>query len=299
MIDRYITGTVERVSPEAPVPIVRVSEERTAIGGAGNVAANLAALGLGATVAGCVGEDEEAQHLRAALEGAGVSIEGLVACPHRPTTVKTRVMAGHQQIVRFDHEVTSDVSGEAHDVLADRLRALVSRHDVLVIEDYNKGVLASELIVLLLEAANRAGVPVVVDPKRRNFFSFSGATAFKPNAKELEDALGEDILPDDAAWMEAARLRLGCRHLVLTLGSRGIAVQSDDGGFTRIPAVARAIFDVSGAGDTVSAVLAAVLAAGGTAAEAAMLANHAAAVCVSRSGVVPVSREEVLHHLLT
>lgn len=298
MIDRYITGTVDRVSPEAPVPIVHVQDERSAIGGAGNVAANLSALGLRCTVAACLGDDADAEALREALLSAGVSVEGIVESPGRRTTVKTRVVAGHQQIVRFDHEVTDDLAGSAHAALLDRIPALVGEHDVVVIEDYNKGVVTAEVVEAVLGSARAAGVPTVVDPKRRNFFSFVGATAFKPNSKELADAFGEPVRPDDPEWMEGARGRLGCRHLVLTLGSRGIAVQSETGGFTRVPAVARAVFDVSGAGDTVSAVLAAALAAGGTPVEAAILANHAAAVCVSRPGVVPVSRREVLAHLM-
>lgn len=297
MIDRYIVGTVDRVSPEAPVPIVHVQDERSAIGGAGNVAANLSALGLRCTVAGCLGDDPDAAALRDALERAGVRVEGVVDCAGRRTTVKTRVVAGHQQVVRFDHEVTTDLTGTVHSALLARVGELVAEHDVVVIEDYNKGVVTSEVIDVVLSGAAAAGIPSVVDPKRRNFFRFAGATAFKPNVKEVGDAFGEPVRHDDPEWMERARRRLGCEHLVLTLGSGGIVVQSEVEGWTRVPAVARAVFDVSGAGDTVSAVVAATLAAGGTPVEAAMLANHAAAVCVSRPGVVPVSREEVLEHL--
>ncbi len=297
MVDRYVTGTVDRVSPEAPVPIVQVQDERTAVGGAGNVAANLAALGLATTVVGCIGTDGEGEIVRAAMKELGVSLDGILVSPNRRTTLKTRVMAGHQQIVRFDHEVTVDLAGAELERTLSSIETLVPLHDVVVIEDYNKGVLTPRVIDTTLRCAAAGGIPTVVDPKRRNFFSFGGATVFKPNAKELEDALGEEVRPHDADWMEGARERLGCRHLVLTLGHEGIALQSEGGEPRSVPAVARAVFDVSGAGDTVSAVVAAVLAARGSPVEASILANHAAAVCVTRAGVVPVSRDEVLQHL--
>lgn len=294
MIDRYIVGSVERVSPEAPVPVVHVAEERSVIGGAGNVAANLSALGLTCTIVGCVGPDADAAALRDALGKAGVDLDGVVEAGDRRTTVKTRVVAGQQQIVRFDHEDTSEISGSTQHEVLNRVRELCGRHDVVVIGDYNKGVVTGEVISAVLEGAAARGVPVVVDPKRRHFLSFSGATVFKPNARELADAFGEPVQWEDESWMEEVRTRVGCQHLVLTLGSRGIALQSAAGELTHVPAVAREVFDVSGAGDTVSAVIGAALAAGGSPLEAAILANHAAAVCVSRTGVTPVSRTEVL-----
>jgi D-beta-D-heptose 7-phosphate kinase/D-beta-D-heptose 1-phosphate adenosyltransferase len=148
----------------------------------------------------------------------------------------------------------------------------------------------------VLKEAESKGIPSVVDPKRRNFFEFGGVTVFKPNAKELADALGDFIHPDDPAWMEATRARLNCANLVLTLGDRGMALQSEDQGHLRVPAVAQSVYDVSGAGDTVTAVVASIMAAGGSAAEAAVIANHAAAVEVSKTGVATVSPAEILRH---
>lgn len=294
MVDRYIIGAVDRVSPEAPVPVVHVRGERSVVGGAGNVAMNLSALGLRCTVVGITGEDPAGAELRGALEGAGVRTDGLVTTPHRGTTVKTRVVAGHQQIVRFDHESTEDVTGRPHDELVARIDDLVADHDVVVVGDYDKGVVTDAVAEALLRSTADRGIATVIDPKRRRFFAFPGATVFKPNAKELTDAFGEAVRSDDEEWMEEARTRIGCEHLVLTLGPQGIAVKSPECGLVRVPAVAREVFDVSGAGDTVSAVVGAVLAEGGTPVEAAALANHAAAVCISRPGVVPVSRTEVL-----
>jgi len=297
MVDRYVSGSVERVSPEAPVPVVKVESERSAIGGAGNVAANVAALGAFCTAVGCLGDDAAGITLRAGLEKLGVGTEGLVITPTRPTTVKTRVMAQHQQIVRFDYEDDSDVDDTVEAELRAKIVSLAASADVLIMEDYNKGVLVPGVIEAALAASSRHGLPSIVDPKRRNFFGFGGVTVFKPNAKELEDALGDFICPDDADWMEATRVRLGCEVLLLTLGERGVVVQGGGGGHFRVPAVARSVYDVSGAGDTVTAVVASVLAAGGSAVEAAILANHAAAIGIGRSGVTPVTRADILDHV--
>lgn len=297
MIDRYVSGSVDRISPEAPVPVVLVEEERSAIGGAGNVAANVSALGASCVMVGCVGDDESGGTMRHALESLGVSVAGIVTAPDRPTSVKTRVTSRMQQIVRFDREVETDVSPPVAQRLVDAIETLTDECDVVVMEDYNKGVLVPQVIEAALGAARARGLPTVVDPKRRNFFAYAGATVFKPNAKELADALGSFIHPEDEDWMEATRARLDCRHLLLTLGGRGIALQSVDHGHLTVPTVARSIYDVSGAGDTVTAVVAATLAGGGTAAEAAVIANHAAAIEVSKAGVATVSPDEILQHV--
>lgn len=194
-------------------------------------------------------------------------------------------------------EDETDVPGDLAGRLSERIAGLAPECDVLVMEDYNKGVLVPAVIEAVKEAAVARGAPTVVDPKRRNFFAYAGVTVFKPNAKELADALGTFIHPDDTEWMEATRSRLACEHLLLTLGERGIALQSRQGGHLRVPTAARSVYDVSGAGDTVTAAVGACLAAGGTAAEAAILANHAAAVEVTKSGVATVSPEEILEHV--
>jgi D-beta-D-heptose 7-phosphate kinase/D-beta-D-heptose 1-phosphate adenosyltransferase len=297
MLDRYVVGAVERISPEAPVPVVRVQGERIALGGAGNVAANATALGASCSVVGLVGSDVEGDLLLRGLAQVGVRSDGVVESPERPTTVKTRVLAKHQQIVRFDREVDEEVGVLLARQIADRTAELASECDVLVVQDYDKGVLAAPVIDAILGAVAARALPWVVDPKRRSFFAYPGATVFKPNAKELEDALGGPIQPDDPAWMERVRGRLRCRHLLVTLGDRGMAIQTDEGAQLRLPTVAQGVYDVSGAGDTVTAAVAVALAAGASIGEAAALANHAAAVEVSKPGVQTVSAVELRTHV--
>jgi len=296
MLDRYIAGSVERVSPEAPVPVVRVESERSAVGGAGNVAANIVSLGGRCVVVGCVGADAEGEALVEALETGGVVCAHVLRRTDRPTTVKTRVLAQHQQVVRYDREVDTVAGEELSGELAQRLGEAAQGCDVLIVQDYDKGVLGPAVIAAARTAAAERGIPWVVDPKRRSFFAYGGATVFKPNARELSDALGEGIQPGDEAWMEATRARLGCEHLLVTLGDRGMALQSSRSSLVRLPAVAREVYDVSGAGDTVTAAIALALAAGATIEEAAALANHAAAVEVAKAGVQTVSPQEIAAH---
>jgi D-beta-D-heptose 7-phosphate kinase/D-beta-D-heptose 1-phosphate adenosyltransferase len=297
MLDRYLRGSVDRISPEAPVPVVRVAGEGATAGGAANVAANVVALGARCRIVGCVGEDAGADELARELEGLGVETAGLVRVAERPTTVKTRVMAMHQQIVRFDHESDDDVDDRTALRLVAAMESAAEGSRAIVLEDYNKGVLVPSVVRATLERAVAMGVPTIVDPKRWRFFEFTGATVFKPNARELAEAMGEPVRPEDEAWLEEARLRVAAEHLLVTLGAAGMVLQGPDGHVLRIPTVARQVYDVSGAGDTVTAVTAVALAGGATPAEAAVLANHAAAVVVGKSGVHPASYEELLRQV--
>jgi D-beta-D-heptose 7-phosphate kinase/D-beta-D-heptose 1-phosphate adenosyltransferase len=294
MLDRYLTGEVERISPEAPVPVVHVSGESSAVGGAGNVAANVVGLGAACHIVGCIGDDLEGRLLKEELAELGVETEGVVQSPDRPTTVKTRVLARRQQVVRVDREEAADVSDEVARSLLAQVGARAAESQAMGLQDYNKGVLVPDLIAGALEAARSAACPVVVDPKRLRFFEYAGAAVFKPNSKELEDALGERLEPDNPEWMERVRGRLLCDSLLLTLGEHGIALQSSRDGYLRVPTVARSVYDVSGAGDTVTAVISVALAAGASPTEAAILANHAAAIEVGKTGVAPVYPEEIL-----
>lgn len=295
MLDVYLSGPVQRISPEAPVPVVQVQEERNALGGAANVAANVAGLGAACEVVGFVGLDGAGDQIRRGLEGlAGAEVTPrLVSRIDRPTTTKTRVMARQQQIVRFDREHDDDLPGEIVEELVGVVRQLAPGVDVVLLEDYNKGVLAPAVIRAAIESATAAGVPVVVDPKFRHFFEYRGATVLKPNALELTSALGVPIRPHDDEFLAAARLRFGCEHLLVTLGEQGMLVRSAEGPTFRVPAVAREVFDVSGAGDTVIAFVAVALAAGATMHEAAIIANFAAAVEVAKPGVAIVSPAEI------
>ncbi|HVH11869.1 MAG TPA: PfkB family carbohydrate kinase [Longimicrobium sp.] len=295
MLDVYLVGAVSRISPEAPVPVVHVAEEWVALGGAANVAANVVALGADCDLVGCVGTDGAGVQIRAELtklEGGTVHPR-LVEAAGRPTTTKTRVVARHQQVVRFDREHDDDVAGACEAELVQVVREAVAAADALVLEDYNKGVLVPSVIRAAVEAAEEAGIPSVVDPKFRNFFAYGGATVFKPNAVELSSALGQPLRADDDAWLEEARGRVGARHLLLTLGEHGMALRTEDGETLRVPTVAREVYDVSGAGDTVTAFLAVSLAAGATIQEAAVLANLAAGIEVGKPGVATVTPDEV------
>jgi D-beta-D-heptose 7-phosphate kinase/D-beta-D-heptose 1-phosphate adenosyltransferase len=295
MLDVYLVGNVSRISPEAPVPVVHVHEERYALGGAANVAANVAALGAEVHLVGYVGADDAGRRIRDALATQdGGRIHPRLAERHdRPTTTKTRVVAKSQQVVRFDREHEHDVDDACAGELCDHVRAAVAESDALVLEDYNKGVLVPSVIRAALDAAAEAGIPSVVDPKFRNFMAFGGATVFKPNALELGSALGTHVRPHDDAWLEDARVRVGAKHLLLTLGEGGMALRSDGDDTFRIPTVAREVFDVSGAGDTVTAFVAVALAAGASMREAAVLANLAAGIEVGKPGVAVVTPEEL------
>lgn len=296
MLDRYISGRVDRISPEAPVPVVRVDSESSAIGGAANVAANVVALGASCEIVGCLGEDAAGDELQRALEEAGVGTGGTVRTDDRPTSVKTRILARRQQVVRIDHEDDGDVSAGIAESLEASLDRAGSDCDAIVLEDYNKGVLVESVIQTALGKALDMGIPSVVDPKRIRFFDYKGTTVFKPNAKELADALGAHLRPDDGPWMESTRRHLECENLLLTLGEKGMALQTEEGRHLRVPTVARSVYDVSGAGDTVTAVVAVALAAGATVEEAAVMANHSAAIEVGKAGVATVSPEEILDH---
>lgn len=293
MLDVYLRGDVERISPEAPVPVVRVRERKFALGGAANVAQNVAAAGARGTLVAVVGSDPGGERLRRMLREIGSDDTALIGV-NRPTTTKTRLVARAQQVVRFDEEEDRDL--DADDVA--RVRAALDRvladADALVLEDYNKGVLVAEVIGHAIATAAARGLPVIVDPKFRNFFAYRGATIFKPNRRELESALGAAVRLDDAGALPATLERLGAQHLLLTLGEAGMALVSPDGRVQRIPTTAREVYDVVGAGDTVTAYLATALAAGASALEAAVVANFAAGVEVGKLGAATVTPEEIV-----
>jgi D-beta-D-heptose 7-phosphate kinase/D-beta-D-heptose 1-phosphate adenosyltransferase len=293
MLDVYLRGAASRISPEAPVPVVRVEEEWRAVGGAANVAANVAALGAACELIGCVGADTAAARLAEELQRMGLGAEGLVIAADRPTTVKTRIMARHQQVARYDHENDDDLNEAVGTTLVARVQDRLAYVDAVVLEDYNKGLLTKSVIEGVIAAARSAGRPVIVDPKSRHFYDYRGATVFKPNQPELAAALRTRIHADDADWMEEVRQQLGCDHLLVTLGEDGMALLTADGEHVRVPTVARSVYDVSGAGDTVTAVLAVSLAAHASVIEAALLANHAAGIEVGKAGVATVSADEL------
>ena len=294
MLDRYLLGDTHRLSPEAPVPVITVRETRSALGGAANVAANVAAIGASCRLVGAVGDDSHAASIRAELATARLEDRHLVPIPGRPTTTKTRVLARNQQVVRIDEEIESPLEGQDQERLISAAQAALVDADALVLEDYNKGALTEALITASISAARRRSIPVVVDPKFHNFFAYRGATVFKPNRRELEAALGATLDLSGQNALQEALGKLQVDNLLLTLGAEGMVLVTSDQVITHIASLAREVYDVSGAGDTVTAWVATALAAGASVREAANLANYAAGLEVAKTGVATVSPSEVL-----
>lgn len=293
MLDLYLRGDVDRISPEAPVPVVRVRDRRQALGGAANVAQNVSALGAGCDLVAVVGDDVAGTTLRDMLAAGGMQSRSLVTAA-RPTTTKTRVMARAQQLVRFDEEDDADLSADEVARVLESIETALPHATALVFEDYNKGVLVPAVIEGAVSMARARGIPIIVDPKYRNFFAYRGATVFKPNRRELESALGAAVDLEHPEALPETFARLGVEYLLLTLGERGMALVDASGTVHRVPTTAREVYDVVGAGDTVTAYLAAMLGAGASALEAAIVANFAAGVEVGKLGAATVSAEEVI-----
>jgi rfaE bifunctional protein kinase chain/domain len=293
MLDIYLRGAASRLSPEAPVPVVQVEDEWQALGGAGNVAANVAALGASCTLVACLGADAAGAQLAAAVESAGIARAGLHVSRARRTTIKTRVMVRQHQVARFDREQTDEIDPDTANALTEAIEQHVESAHAIVLEDYNKGVLGPAVIEAALDAGRRRGCPVIVDPKATHFFDYRGATVFKPNLTELAAALRAPVFAEDPEWLQRTRRHLDCSHLLITLGEDGMALVTEDGEHLRVPAIARSVYDVSGAGDTVTAALAVAMGAGASIAEAAILANYAAALEVGKAGVATVEPQEL------
>ncbi len=294
MLDRYLWGQVQRISPEAPVPVVHLTHRTQTAGGAANVARNLASLGLEVQLAGVTGEDEGRAALLAALAADGIQTQAVGLARDRATTVKTRVIGNHQQMLRIDEESNRPLDPADERALGEAILPLLAGAGALVLSDYAKGVLSGGLCHRLLAAARCQGLPVLVDPKGRDFAKYAGASLITPNRAEL--ALTTGVPREDlTGLLQAAttlREELDLGLLVLTLSELGLALV-DGSGTRRIPALAREVFDVSGAGDTVIATLAVMLAAGADWAEAIRVANVAAGIVVGKLGTAVVTRAEL------
>jgi D-beta-D-heptose 7-phosphate kinase/D-beta-D-heptose 1-phosphate adenosyltransferase len=291
MIDEWIWGDVSRISPEAPVPVVAVREHTFTLGGAGNVANNLRALGAQVAFVGGVGGDAEGDRVRELFAQIEVDTRGVLTLGDRPTTRKTRVVAHNQQVVRADWESTSTLADLDRARVVDAVRAAAQDADAIVLSDYAKGLLHREIVEASL------GAPVVVaDPKPQNIGVFAGVTCIAPNVGEAARASGVAIT-DPASLERAGRAllaELGCRYVLITRGEHGMSLFGADGERTDVPAVARTVFDVSGAGDTVVAVLTLALAAGIAADVATQLANFAAGAVVEKLGTATASPAEIV-----
>jgi rfaE bifunctional protein kinase chain/domain len=295
MLDRYFWGSVTRISPEAPVPVVDFEEEQVRLGGAANVAHNLATLGAEPLLIGVIGQDAAGEVLLELMRQQGWDTRGVFRIRQRPTTEKIRILGNRQHLVRLDREVRTPIDGT---LVEGVLRLLEEATDIeaLIFQDYNKGMLTGELIRASLALMQRRGIPVLVDPKYENFFAYDGATLFKPNRREAAQALQRPLPTlEDVRW--AARQlqeRLHCRAVLVTLGEEGMFLWEAEGQETYIPARARHVADVSGAGDTVIATVAVALVAGASFREAAALANFAAGVVCAEPGVVPITPQALL-----
>ena len=291
MIDEWIWGRVSRISPEAPVPVVAVSDHSFTLGGSGNVANNLRALGAKVTFVGVVGNDAEGERVRGLFAEIDCDTAGLLTLDDRPTTRKTRIVAHNQQVVRADWESTAPLRDADRERIVAAVRKAVAGADAVVLSDYAKGLLHRDVVAAAL------GAPVVVaDPKPDNVDMFAGVTCIAPNVSETARASGIAIF-DDASLELAARTlleRIGCRYALVTRGEHGMSLFGSDGTREHIPSVARTVFDVSGAGDTVVAVLTLALAAKIPIATATRLANFAAGAVVEKLGTATASPEEIV-----
>jgi len=296
ILDEFIWGSVERISPEAPVPVVRVERESAMPGGAANVACNVRALSGQASLLGVVGQDGGGKRLKQELEGRGISTEWINTDPRRPTTRKTRVIAHHQQVVRIDRERTDRVGGAVLDGLLEGAREMIPQVDGVIVEDYGKGLIHPQLLKPVVALAKKYRKVITVDPKEEHTPYYRGVTALTPNKKEAALAAGMPIT-DEASLLRAGKKivsKLKPEVLLVTLGEDGMCLFSRGGRKPlKIPTVAREVFDVSGAGDTVIAAFTLARAAGASFPEAAMLANAAAGVVVGKIGVATCSPEEL------
>jgi len=295
MLDRFLWGRVRRVSPEAPVPVVDLERETHSAGGAANVARNLSGLGLQVALVGVTGADPGRDLLLAELTTANLDSDGILIARDRGTTTKTRVLGDRQQMIRIDEEQSTPLPESDRERLFAAATARLAQADALLLSDYAKGILTEDLCRRLITAARGHGLPVLIDPKAKDFGRYAGATLITPNRREL--ALATSVAARDLEALVAAgsvmRDTLNLESLVLTLGEQGMVLIEADGNH-RIPATAREVYDVSGAGDTVIATFAAGLAAGLRRIDTARLANLAAGIVVGKTGTAPITTRELL-----
>lgn len=293
MLDEFIWGEVRRISPEAPVPVVEVKRESWHAGGAGNVVTNLLELGAQAIPIGIIGNDSAGERLRERFAAAGAETNFLIVDAARPTTVKTRIVAHHQQMIRADRESRLSIAEEVENQLISAFGEALKDVDAVVVSDYDKGVLTPRVLQNVLTAA--ANKTVCLDPKIKNFSAYHPVTVITPNQLEAERATGIEIL-DETSLLAAARqirVMLGCPYVLITRGEHGMTLVSHES-VTHIPTMAREVYDVTGAGDTVIATLTLALAAGAEIIEAAKIANYAAGIVVGKLGTATVSQPDLI-----
>lgn len=300
MLDRYLLGRVGRLSPEAPVPVIDLDDDQVRLGGASNVARNVRALGGDPLLIGVVGDDGSGRQVIDLIREGGLSPEGILTDSTRPTTVKTRIIAHAQHVARVDRESRAPLSPELVAAIVGFVERNMDRIDGVIFEDYNKGVIGRELVRKVTALATRKNIPVTVDPKFENFFDFPGATVFKPNKKEVEEALGRKLSSreeiEDAGRILLTKLDVG--NILFTLGDQGMMLVERDGSISHVSTKAHAVADVSGAGDTVIATLTMALLGGATIREAACLANYGGGIVCGYVGIVPIDKDELVRTVL-
>ena len=301
MVDSYYWGTVSRVSPEAPVPVVDVVSESTRLGGAANVANNIQTLGGIPILVGLIGDDHPGQMFLDLMKQQNLSDEGIVKDTSRPTTIKTRVIAHSQHVVRIDNESKIDCPDQLRHRIIDAVKYKIHEIDGIILEDYNKGVLTKDTITEIVAVARKYGKIVAVDPKVNNFFEYKNVTVFKPNKREAEEAIGTRIRTDADVQRAGEKLlaTLQADNVLLTRGEEGMTLFEKSGGISHVPTLATNVQDVSGAGDTVISTLTMSLVGGATIHEAASLANCAASVVVGAVGIVPIQANELIETALS
>lgn len=301
VIDHYVWGSVNRISPEAPVPVVNVTKETMLLGGAANVVNNIHSLGGNVRVCGVIGNDDAGRQLVRMMRDQGITTDGLMTEQGRPTTIKTRVIAHNQQVVRFDRETKKGIERETHRSIYEYVkRSMSDGLDAIVLSDYCKGVVTQALVRDIVKLAKRNGIIVSVDPKVAHFSMYSGVTILTPNTKEA--SIGSRIeIEDERSLIRAGSAllrRMQCSAVLITRGEHGMSLFERGGKITTIPTMAREVYDVTGAGDTVISVLTLAMAAGASTADAAKLSNHAAGVVVGIVGTATVKPEELKSSIL-
>jgi rfaE bifunctional protein kinase chain/domain len=299
MIDHYVIGDATRLSPEAPVPIVNVKKEFTTPGGAANVAQNLLALGSKVSLAGITGNDIDATRLTDILVDEGINADAIFKDETRPTTVKTRIMAGSHQLVRVDREVTHPLTESLQAEFIERIKENIAKADIVVLSDYNKGLFSPALTQQLINEANSKGKKVVIDPKGLNYEKYKGAYIIKPNRKELAEAAKTEKITNIDELQQAARIiikQTGAEYIVVTLSEQGMVIISELA-YKLLPVKATSVFDVTGAGDTVLATMAYFIAQGLNVEEACELANHAAAIVIRQTGSAVTTIDQILEDI--
>ncbi|GAB1370655.1 hypothetical protein MASR1M45_07160 [Candidatus Kapaibacterium sp.] len=295
MLDRYFWGSVTRISPEAPVPVIDVESESLHLGGAANVAKNLFSLGINPLLCGVLGDDNSGKSFIEITGQSGIDSKGIFIDKDRPTTVKTRIIGNNQQIARIDREIRNEIPPAGLDFI---LKSLENSSDLsgIILEDYNKGTISAKMISTVINFANYNNIPVFVDPKKDNFFNYKGVTVFKPNRKEAQQALGLSLRTKDDVITAAKKLieLLECQNVLITLGAEGMMLIEKDGTISTVPTRARHVADVSGAGDTAIATIAAALSGGANIREASAMANYASGLVCEKPGIVSVEIDELI-----